>query len=99
MLVIHYIYSYMLGMVNMDYSTLTEHLGGQIRQKRLYRGLTQVDVAAMAGITRQTVIAVEKGSLSSSINVYARVLAVLGCDLAVIPAEMPTLDEVGALFE
>jgi hypothetical protein len=30
---------------------------------------------------------------------YARVLSALDCELAVIPAAMPTLEELGDLFE
>lgn len=82
----------------MDHATLTERLGQQIREKRQHRGLTQADLAAIAGLTRQKVIAIEQGSLSVAINAYARVLGALGCEVAVVPAAMPTLDEIGALF-
>jgi transcriptional regulator with XRE-family HTH domain len=83
----------------MDYSLLIYRLGIQIREKRLSRGLTQADLAQIAGLTRQKVVAVEKGTLSVGVNAYARVLGALDCELAVIPAAMPTLDEVQDLFE
>jgi transcriptional regulator with XRE-family HTH domain len=83
----------------MDYSLLIYRLGIQIREKRLSRGLTQADLAQIAGLTRQKVVAVEKGTLSVGVNAYARVLGALDCELAVIPAVMPTLDEVQDLFE
>lgn len=89
----------MYGIRDMDYSILAQRMGNQIRQKRLHRGLTQAQLASISGLPRQKVIAVEQGSLSTSMAAYARVLGALDCDLTVTPAAMPTLDEVGALFE
>ncbi|WP_454833903.1 MULTISPECIES: helix-turn-helix transcriptional regulator [Pseudomonas] len=82
----------------MDYSLLIYRLGKQIREKRMNRGLTQAKLAELAGLTRQKVIAVEKGTLSVSMSAYARVLDALDCEFAVIPAAMPTLEELGELF-
>ncbi|MBD9566816.1 helix-turn-helix transcriptional regulator [Pseudomonas sp. NPDC086112] len=82
----------------MDYSLLISRLGKQIREKRMNRGLTQANLAELAGLTRQKVIAVEKGTLSVSMSAYARVLGALDCEFAVIPAAMPTLEELGELF-
>ena len=83
----------------MDYSLLASRLGKQIRDKRVNRGLTQARLAELAGLTRQKVIAVEKGTLSVAMVAYARVLGALDCELAVVPAAMPTLEELGDLFE
>jgi len=83
----------------MDISTLSQRLSRQIREKRLNRGLTQAALAGLAGLPRQKVIAIEKGSLSVAMAAYARVLVALDSELAVIPAAMPTLDEVEGLFE
>ncbi|MCO8312480.1 helix-turn-helix transcriptional regulator [Pseudomonas mandelii] len=82
----------------MDYSLLIYRLGKQIRERRMNRGLTQANLAELAGLTRQKVIAVEKGTLSVSMSAYARVLGALDCEFAVIPAAMPTLEELGDLF-
>ncbi|MBV7496925.1 helix-turn-helix domain-containing protein [Pseudomonas sp. PDM24] len=82
----------------MDYSLLISRLGKQIREKRMNRSLTQANLAELAGLTRQKVIAVEKGTLSVSMSAYARVLGALDCEFAVIPAAMPTLEELGELF-
>jgi hypothetical protein len=49
-------------------------------------------------LTRHKVIAVEKGTLSVGMIAYARVLGALDCELAVVPAAMPTLEELGDLF-
>ncbi|MGF6206347.1 helix-turn-helix domain-containing protein [Pseudomonas sp. ADAK2] len=83
----------------MDYHLLILRLAAQIREKRMNRGLTQANLAELAGLTRQKVIAVEKGSPSIGMIAYARVLGALDCELAVIPAAMPTLEELGDLFE
>lgn len=83
----------------MDYLLLTQRLGQQIRERRLNRGLTQAGLADIAGITRQKVIAVEKGSISVGMTAYARVLGALDCELSVVPAAMPTLEEVQGMFE
>ena len=82
----------------MDYSLIIVRLGKQIREKRINRGLTQVQLAELAGLTRHKVIAVEKGTLSVGMIAFARILAALDCELSVIPAAMPTLEELGDLF-
>lgn len=83
----------------MDYSLLITRLGIQLREKRINRGLTQAQLAGLAGLTRYKIIAVEKGTLSVGMIAYARVLAALDCELSVVPATMPTLEEIGDLFE
>jgi len=83
----------------MDYSLIIVRLGKQIREKRINRGLTQVQLAELAGLTRHKVIAVEKGTLSVGMIAFARILAALDCELSVTPAAMPTLEELGDLFE
>jgi transcriptional regulator with XRE-family HTH domain len=82
----------------MDHELIIDRLSKQIREKRTSRGLTQADLADLAGLTRQKVIAVEKGTLSVSMIAYVRVLGALDCEFSVIPARMPTLDELGDLF-
>jgi transcriptional regulator with XRE-family HTH domain len=83
----------------MDYLLITTRLGIQIRQRRSNRGLTQANLAALAGIPRQKVIAIEKGDVSVSMAAYARVLGALDCELAVTAAAMPTLDEIEGIFD
>lgn len=83
----------------MDYSLLTIRLGAQIRQRRRSRGLTQARLAAQAGITRQKVVAIEQGDLSVGMMAYARVLGALDCEFAVVPAALPTLDEIREVFD
>lgn len=83
----------------MDYSLVTQRLGQQLRQRRLNRGLTQAALASLACLTRQKAIAIEKGDLSVGMMAYARVLAALDAELNVVPAVMPTLDEIHAVFD
>ncbi|MHB2250309.1 helix-turn-helix domain-containing protein [Pseudomonas fitomaticsae] len=83
----------------MDYFLLIARLGSQLREKRIGRGLTQAQLADLAGLTRYKVIAVEKGTLSVGMIAYARVLGALDCELTVVPAAMPTLEELADLFE
>lgn len=83
----------------MDHALITVRLGEQVRQRRLNRGLTQAKLAALAGITRQKVIAIEKGDLSVGMLAYARALAALDCEFEVVPARMPTLDEIQGVFD
>lgn len=82
----------------MDHSLITTRLGEQVRQRRQSRGLTQARLAALAGITRQKVIAIEKGDLTVGMTAYARALGALDCEFAVVPARMPTLDEIQGVF-
>ncbi|PAV71523.1 hypothetical protein WR25_15749 [Diploscapter pachys] len=99
MFLIRYIHLNLSRIKNMDHSLIVERLGAQVRTRRLNRGLTQQALATLAGITRQKIIAMEKGSLSVAIGAYARALAALGCELQVIAAVMPTLDEIEGMFE
>ncbi len=47
----------------MEYKTV----GNKLRNYRLEAGLTQEDVARAIGVTRQTVIAMEKGNYAPSV--------------------------------
>lgn len=78
---------------------VAERLGKQIRTRRLNLGLTQLQLAELAGLTRHKVIAVEQGSLSVAVVAYAKALGALDCELQVVPAVMPTLDEIQGMFE
>ncbi|PAU55290.1 transcriptional regulator [Pseudomonas sp. PIC25] len=82
----------------MDYQLINERFGAEIRQLRLKRGLTQAELAGMAGITRQKLIEVEKGHGTVALNFYTRVIASLEGELQVVPAQLPTLDDIRGLF-
>lgn len=83
----------------MDYSLIVTRLGTLIRRRRLNRGLTQARLAVLAGITRQKVIAIEKGDLTVGMAAYARVVGALDCEFALVPAALPTLDEIQGIFD
>ncbi|AXJ07394.1 transcriptional regulator [Pseudomonas fluorescens] len=51
--------------------------GSKIRKQRISRGLTQVQLANLAGLTRYKIIVVEKGAPSVSMIAYPRTLAAL----------------------
>lgn len=54
--------------------------GENIKYARLRRDLSSVQVAERAGISRNTLIKIEKGDEGVAIGYYFRVLAVLGLD-------------------
>lgn len=82
----------------MDHVLLMSRLAAQLRLKRMNCGLTQAQLADLARVTRYKVIAIEKGTLSAGMNAYARVIAALDCELTVVPAVMPTLEELAEIF-
>lgn len=82
-----------------DFDISLRILGRSLREMRQRRGLTQADVATIAGIPRLKVIHVEAGRPGVAASAYARVAAALGGQLQVRPAVRPTLDEIGALLD
>ena len=54
--------------------------GENIKYARLRRDLSSVQVAERAGISRNTLIKIEKGDEGVAVGYYFRVLAVLGLD-------------------
>ncbi|HEY0286364.1 MAG TPA: helix-turn-helix domain-containing protein [Pseudomonas sp.] len=83
----------------MDALLLVERLGRQIEGMRKTRGLTLIDLAAQAGVTRQKLSEIEKGSPTVSINLYAKVLAALNAELSVVPARRPSFEELREVFK
>ena len=71
-------------------------LGCQLRQARRRHGLTQAQVASLAGLPRLKVIQVEAGRPSVSVEAYTRVAAALGMTILLSPATRPTLDDLDA---
>ncbi|WP_368642604.1 helix-turn-helix domain-containing protein [Castellaniella ginsengisoli] len=82
----------------MDALLLLSRLGDQIRQQRKHRGLSQAALAQRAGLTRQKLIEIEQGADSVGAGYYARAIAALGSELHVVPARMPTLEELKDIF-
>lgn len=81
-----------------DFESDVQALGRSLREMRLQRGLRLVDVADMAGVPRLKVIHVEAGRPGVAVSSYARIAAALGGQLQVVPAQRPTLEEIGRLL-
>ena len=57
-----------------------EALGERLRLARLRRRMSLTDLAARVGASRGTLSRLERGDLSTSVGLLARVLAVLGLE-------------------
>lgn len=51
----------------------------RVRERRLARGLTQEDLAALAGVSRQSIIAIERGRYVPSLPLALRLAEIFGC--------------------
>jgi len=57
-------------------------VSNQIRQHRLARAeMTQAELARLCGVTRQTIIALEAGKYSPSLELAFKLARALGCNL------------------
>lgn len=83
----------------MDYETITQRLGQQLRLARVNRGLTQAQVGQMACLPRLKVIHVEAGKATVSVVAYARVASALGVEFSLTPSRRPTLDEMAEFLQ
>ncbi|WPP00034.1 helix-turn-helix domain-containing protein [Pseudomonas sp. HR96] len=83
----------------MDPQLIVERLGRQITQMRKHRGMTIMQLAELAGVTRQKLAEIEKGRLTVSMHSYAKVIAAMSSELAIQPARRPTLDELREIFQ
>ncbi len=50
----------------------------QVREARKARGLTQVELAKLVGVSRQTVISIERGDYAPSVYLALRIARELG---------------------
>jgi len=57
-----------------------EALGERLRQARLRRRVSQVELAARVGVSRHTIASLEAGDAKVSLAVLTRALGVLGLD-------------------
>ncbi len=60
---------------------LISELGNSIRARRKTLGITQEDLADLAGVNINTVIRIEKGKINPSIEVVSAIVDVLGMEL------------------
>jgi len=70
-------------------------LGANINTARLRRHLTLEDLAAKAGISKETVVRVEAGRVTTSIAAYATALWVLGLHHGLAEVGAPDTDQEG----
>ena len=68
-----------------DVTNIFEKIGAEIRIRRKRLGMTQLDVAEMTGLQRQTISRVESGNSSVTIASVERIATVVGLDLMVVP--------------
>ncbi len=68
-----------------DIANITLSIGAAIRTRRKQLGMTQLDVAEIAGLQRQTIGRVETGNEAVAVATVARVAAAVGLDLMVMP--------------
>jgi len=54
-------------------------VGNNIKETRTRKGLTQEDLAGLTGVTRQTIISMEKGNYAPSILLALRLAQALDC--------------------
>lgn len=58
----------------------TEHLSNRLRERRkLAGGLTQQELADLAGVTRQSIISIEQGRYRPTVELALRLARALGC--------------------
>jgi len=50
-----------------------------VKEYRTRRELTQLDLAALAGVSRQSIISIERGRYVPSLPLALKLAAVLGC--------------------
>ena len=68
-----------------DTANILTNIGATIRARRKRLGMTQQDVAEIAGLQRQTISRVEAGNNVVAVATVARVAIVVGLDLLVKP--------------
>jgi len=66
-------------------ANIFEDIGAAIRARRKQLGMTQQDLAEIAGLQRQTISRVEAGNGAVTITTVARIADVVGLDLIVVP--------------
>jgi len=77
----------------------TRELGQRVRRARLRREITAAELAAKAGISRNTLAALEAGKPGVTLATFATVLWALGLDETLDPVANPDLDTHGKTLE
>ncbi len=74
--------------------------GSLIAKKRKEKAWTQSDVSTETGLSRNQIIAMEKGHFTGGIKYLRKYLDLLGLKIAIIEEQdnLPQLDELSSLF-
>ncbi|MEK6346881.1 MAG: helix-turn-helix transcriptional regulator [Burkholderia sp.] len=78
-------------------AVIPAQFGESFRRERTQRKLTQAELAEKAGVTRQTILQIEKGE-NVGLHVIMRALAALNMGLRIDTARI-NYDNVEALFD
>ncbi|VVT00432.1 helix-turn-helix domain-containing protein [Erythrobacter sp. EC-HK427] len=63
----------------------SRQLGAIIQSQRRAKGLTQAELADLAGTQQKTISAIENGNEGTKLGTLLGVIAILGLDLQVVP--------------
>lgn len=66
---------------------LPRQLGAIIQSERLRRGMTQSELANLAGTQQKTISAIENGREGTKLDTLLSVIASLGLDMQIVPRE------------
>jgi HTH-type transcriptional regulator/antitoxin HipB len=77
---------------------LLHGLSRSLREARIRRGLSQQQLAEMAGVTRLRVIDIERGSPGVAIGAYVRVAQSLGLQLELQAYRRPVFEDLKETF-
>ena len=73
-------------MTDREYAT-SQHLGALLRERRRALGLTQDDVAELAGTTQKTLSMLETGKPTARLDKLADVAEAVGLAVTLVPRE------------
>lgn len=73
----------------MENTTHLIHIGNNIKQMRIYRKLTQSQLADAAGVRQASIADIEAGKSNLQINTLVRIASALNCylDISFTPAD------------
>ena len=60
---------------------MTSIIGQTIKQRRKELGITQPDLAELAGVSKNTLYKLERGQLNPSVDILTKLAKVLGMEL------------------
>ncbi len=58
---------------------MKKQLTNQLKEQRTAAGLTQQDLARTAGVSRQSIISIERGRYTPSLPLALKLAAIFGC--------------------